>query len=108
MQASHATVRKVSQTENGDGQSSAGTMQHRMMSVIETPARNRQATRAFGGRSGTATTALAADVRRKGIAADGWASGVRMATLGGSAVQTTHAAQAEQFAWRCVLADDAS
>ena len=94
----HATVRKVSQTGNGDGQSPAGTMQHRRMSAIERRSRDRQATRAFGGRSGTATTALAADVRRKGIAVDGWASGVRMTTLGGSAVHTTHAAHAEQLA----------
>ncbi|SUA90702.1 Uncharacterised protein [Pandoraea pulmonicola] len=43
--------------------------------------------------------ALAAVVRKKGIAADGSASGRRMATLGGSAVQTTHAAQAEQLVW---------
>ncbi|VVE86537.1 hypothetical protein PBR20603_00457 [Pandoraea bronchicola] len=60
------------------------------------PMRDRQATRAFGGRSGTATTALLADVRRKGMAVDGCASGRWMTTLGGSAVQTTQAVHAGQ------------
>ncbi|VVD97162.1 hypothetical protein PCO31010_01954 [Pandoraea commovens] len=60
--------------------------------------RSRQMARAFGGRSRTATMALAADVRRNGMAADGCASGRRSTTLCGRAVQTTHAAQAEQLA----------
>lgn len=61
--------------------------------------RNRQAASAFGGRSGTATSALLAEVRRNGMGTDGCAPGMRTARLVGSAVQTAQAAQAEQLAW---------
>lgn len=38
---------------------------------------------------------------------DGWASGVRRTMLGGNAVQTTQAAQAEQLACNVWPADEA-
>ncbi|VVD84113.1 hypothetical protein PMO31116_01245 [Pandoraea morbifera] len=68
---------------------------------------DRQATSDLGGRSGTPTTALLAEVRRKGMGVDGWASGVRRTMLGGNAVQTTQAAQAEQLACNVWPADEA-
>ncbi|VVD73866.1 hypothetical protein PAN31108_00742 [Pandoraea anhela] len=83
---------------NGDGEHPVRTLAAWVdADTAYDPMQGRQATKALGGRSRTATTALVADVRRKGMAVDGWASGKRNTRFGGSAVHTTHAAQAEQL-----------
>lgn len=89
---------KSVQRGNGDGAHPGRT--HTARETADTtfdPMQGRQATTCLGGRSRTATIALVADVRRKGMAVDGCASGKRITRLGGSAVHTTHAAQAEQL-----------